>query len=351
MVWRYCYKEVLPFTAMATVECLSVGINTLFKAATLKGMSYFVFILYSYTLCTLLLLPFAFIFRRSGLPPFKFSLLYRIILLGVIGFGSDMCGYNGIKYSSTTLASAFSNLTPAFTFILAVVFRMENLYFRRSSTQAKIIGTVISISGAFVAVLYKGPTLISSSKSNELHQGPLALGTTQTNWVIGGLLFASQYLLLSSWYIVQTQVMKIYPAELIVVFLFILCTTIIAVPVCLIAETNPSAWRLRLDISLVTIIFAGFFGPSFSSVVHTWGLHLKGPVYVSIFKPFSVVIAAAMGVVFLGDSLHLGSVLGAIMLSLGFYGLIWGKAKEEETAREDSYPNLGNTPLLHRHEV
>ncbi|XP_015879186.3 WAT1-related protein At5g40240-like isoform X4 [Ziziphus jujuba] len=268
-----------------------------------------------------------------------------------LSFGSDMCGYNGIKYSSTTLASAFSNLTPAFTFILAVVFRMENLYFRRSSTQAKIIGTVISISGAFVAVLYKGPTLISSSKSNELHQGPLALGTTQTNWVIGGLLFASQYLLLSSWYIVQTQVMKIYPAELIVVFLFILCTTIIAVPVCLIAETNPSAWRLRLDISLVTIIFAGFFGPSFSSVVHTWGLHLKGPVYVSIFKPFSVVIAAAMGVVFLGDSLHLGSVLGAIMLSLGFYGLIWGKAKEEETAREDSYPNLGNTPLLHRHEV
>lgn len=45
------------------------------------------------------------------------------------------------------------------------------------------------------------------------------------------------------------------------------------------------------------------------------------------------------------------SVLGAVILSLGFYGLIWGKAKEEEMASEDSGPNLGKTPLLQRHEV
>lgn len=33
-----------------------------------------------------------------------------------------MLGYTGLKYSSPTLASAMSNLTPAFTFIFALLF-------------------------------------------------------------------------------------------------------------------------------------------------------------------------------------------------------------------------------------
>ena len=36
---------------------------------------------------------------------------------------AQICGYRGIAYSSPTLASAISNLTPAFTFILAIIFR------------------------------------------------------------------------------------------------------------------------------------------------------------------------------------------------------------------------------------
>lgn len=36
---------------------------------------------------------------------------------------SQIMGYTGIIYSSPTLASAISNLVPAFTFILAVIFR------------------------------------------------------------------------------------------------------------------------------------------------------------------------------------------------------------------------------------
>ena len=123
--------------------------------------------------------------------------------------------------------------------------------------------------------------------------------------------------------------MKIYPAEFIQAFLFFLCATIVSTPVCLIAEGNLSAFRLRPDIALAAIVYLvrhvdykriiwllvmfNFhsliyqgIGLSLSTVVHTWGLHLKGPVYVSIFKPLSIAIAAAMGVIFLGDALYLG---------------------------------------------
>ncbi|KAF3965963.1 hypothetical protein CMV_009897 [Castanea mollissima] len=59
----------------------------------------------------------------SSEPTFMLSFLYRILLLGVLGSVAQVCGYKGIEYSSATLASAISNLTPAFTFILALMFR------------------------------------------------------------------------------------------------------------------------------------------------------------------------------------------------------------------------------------
>lgn len=201
---------------------------------------------------------------------------------------------------------------------------------------------------------YKGPTIITTSPSthSESLQRTLASLSSQANWIIGGLLLAAEYLLISIWYIIQTGVMKIYPAEIVVVFFYNLCATIISVPVCFMAEKNLSAWGLKPDIALVSIIYAGLTGSSFNTVVHSWGLHLKGPVYVAIFKPLSVAIAAIMGVLFLADDLHLGSVVGAVIICIGFYAVIWGKATEEGID-EDAASSTGmgvssdvNTPLL-----
>ncbi|XVF58117.1 hypothetical protein PTKIN_Ptkin07bG0037100 [Pterospermum kingtungense] len=354
----YCYKDVLPFTAMVSVECANVGINVLFKAATSKGMSYYIFIAYSYAIATLVLLPLSFILHREVVPPLKLHLISRICLLGLIGFLAQIFSYKGIEYSSPTLASAVGNLSPAFTFILAVLFRIEKIALRSSTTQAKIIGTIVSISGALVVVLYKGPKLFSSSSwtsSSVLLQWPMK-SSSESNWVVGGVLIAVAYLLYSFWYIIQTKVMEIYPQELTVAFSYNLCATVIAIPVAIIAESDLSSWRLTPSIVLVTVLFSGLCS-SFSSSVHIWCLHLKGPVYVVIFKPLSIAIAAFMSAIFLGDALHLGSVIGAIILSMGFYAVIWGKAKEEERIDDDSgLSRLGHlsndkVPLLQRHKM
>lgn len=65
MAGRSCYRDALPFMAMVTMECANVGLNTLFKAATLRGMSYHVFVVYSYSVAALFLLPAPFISNRS----------------------------------------------------------------------------------------------------------------------------------------------------------------------------------------------------------------------------------------------------------------------------------------------
>jgi hypothetical protein len=106
--------------------------------------------------------------------------------------------------------------------------RMEKLALKSSSTRAKIMGTVVSISGALVVVLYEGPTIISTSSRSPSPSPQFPLSTSLSNWVIGGLLLAVEYLLFSMWYIVQvlaryvkfgtTQKKKIRGADLIVAF-------------------------------------------------------------------------------------------------------------------------------------
>ncbi|XVF60372.1 hypothetical protein PTKIN_Ptkin08bG0040000 [Pterospermum kingtungense] len=356
---RCSFKDVLPFTAMVAVECTFVGQSVLFKAASLKGMSYYVFTTYFHIVSTLVLLPLIFIFpSRVVLPPLKFHLVSKIFLLGLLGVLNQICLYKGIAYSSPTLASAISNLTPAFTFILAVLFRLERVALRSSSSRAKIIGTIASISGALVIVLYKGPEVFSatpSTSSSVLIELPSELESPEQNWVIGGILIAVAKLALSFWFILQTQVMEIYPAELIVTFFCILCTTIFSAPVSLIAEPDLSSWRLRPIVAVIAVIYAGVCS-SFAILVLIWTLHLKGPLYVAIFNPLSIAIAAFMSAIFLGDSLHTGSIIGAVIISMGFYAVIWGKAKEKGNEDDSGLSSLetsssGKVPLLQGHKV
>ncbi|KAL0350976.1 UNVERIFIED_CONTAM: WAT1-related protein [Sesamum radiatum] len=325
---RYCYREVFPFTAIVAMECANVGLNTLFKLATRHGMSRHVFLVYAYAIAALLLLPAPFFSRRSPvLPSLNFVILSKIFLLAVVGYTSQIMGYTGINYASPTLASAMSNLSPAFTFVLAVIFRMEKLVLSSKSSRAKVVGTVVSISGAFVVTFYKGPSISSSSSTPvSLHQ---SVQSTQSNWMIGSLFLAVEYVLVAIWYIIQTHIMKGYPAESTVVFFYTFCVSILAAVVGFFAEEDSSKWTIRPSVALASVLCSGIFGCCLNNIVHTWALHLRGPVYVTMFKPLSIAIAAAMGVIILGDTLYLGSIIGATIIAIGFYTVMWGKTKEE----------------------
>ncbi|PIN23558.1 hypothetical protein CDL12_03721 [Handroanthus impetiginosus] len=359
---NYCSQEVLPFTAMVVAECLTVGLTTIYKAAVLKGLSYHIFMTYSYALSAILILPLAFIFhRKQTLPPFTFLVLGKFCLLGVLGFISQSLGYSGISYSNPTLAAALCNITPATTFILAVLLRVEKLNFKATSGQAKIVGTLVSIGGALVAVLYEGHVLISAHRKNKLNS-PLfstnyelssANTSAQSNWILGGVLLSASYVFLSLWDTAQAKFVREYPAEFILVFFYNLSSCIISLPVGFYFEPNLTAWKLTADVRLYSILYSGIIGSGFGTMVRTWGLRVKGPVYVALFKPLSIAIAAILGVSFLGDDLYLGSVVGSVIISMGFYTVIWGKGKEEV----DDYDvgslshDAAEAPLLTSHIV
>ncbi|XP_061369727.1 WAT1-related protein At3g28050-like isoform X1 [Gastrolobium bilobum] len=354
---RSCSKDLLPFVVLVANECSNTGLFTLFKAATLQGMSNFVFVTYAYALATIVLLPVSFFYRRSRVvPPLSFSILSKIALLGVIGCSSQILGYVGISYSSPTLSSAISNLIPAFTFMLAIICRMEKIVVKSRTTLAKVMGSIISISGGLIVTFYKGPSIIiaDNSPSFQLPQSNGILISVDTSWVIGGLLLTACNILLTLWFIVQVEILREFPDELTMVFFYNMCAAIVAATVGLFAERNTSAWKIRPDISLISIVCTGIFNKFLSSLIYAWAIHLKGPVYVAMFKPISIVIAVAMGVMFLGDNLHVGSIIGATIISIGFYTVMWGKAteeKEEENVGNQESPTAENVPLLRSYKT
>ncbi|KAG8482821.1 hypothetical protein CXB51_024106 [Gossypium anomalum] len=318
------WKElVIPCIAMVAVECSNVTGGILFKAASFKRMSYFVFTAYSYLLSTLVFLFIAGLFKRKTLlPPLKFPLFSRIFLIGLLGFPGQLCLFKGIQLSSPTLASAIGNLTPALIFMLAVFFRIEKVAIRSSSCQAKIIGTFTSIFGALVITFYKGPKLFSLSSSVSL-QRSLVFMSYESNWIIGGLLEAVAYLILSLAYIIQSQVMKIYPEEITVNLFSGLFGTIISLPICILAEPNLSSWELSsnyLKVALLAFLAGlGTFRVMFWISVHVWGIRLKGPVFVASFRPTSIAIAVVMSAIFLGEACVRNSnfIYGIVFRTMG----------------------------------
>ncbi|CAA7055298.1 unnamed protein product [Microthlaspi erraticum] len=72
---------------MIAVECVTVGSTTLFKAATLRGLSFYVFVFYTYAVATLVLFPLSLILGRSrSLPSAVSPVFFKIFLLALVGY-------------------------------------------------------------------------------------------------------------------------------------------------------------------------------------------------------------------------------------------------------------------------
>ncbi|XP_057486749.1 WAT1-related protein At5g40240-like isoform X2 [Actinidia eriantha] len=329
MEWWSCVRSALPLAAMISVECTAVGLSTLSKAAMTKGMSTYVFIVYYNALSTIILFPF--IVSRKKRASLTISLVCRFFLLSLLGSLAQMLGYTGLKFGSPTLSHAMSNLIPVFTYLLAIIFSMEDFDFGSSSGVAKLLGALVSVLGAFIIALYKGKQILMTSSPSEFPHR--LLYSQQSNWALGGLLLASCYVLAAMRIIFQTAVVREFPEKITIVFFFCFFSTILCGSFSLLMERNPNKWKLRPDIELIAITCSD-----------------KGPVFVAMFSPLGIAIAVAMGVLFLGDHVYFGSVVGAVIITLGFYTVMWGKAKERRLVPDNRIcafeSSSERTPLL-----
>ncbi|XP_048319311.2 WAT1-related protein At1g70260 isoform X2 [Ziziphus jujuba] len=310
--------EVVPFVVMVVMEGCTIALTIFAKTVmTKKGMSPFVFVVYMHALSSLILLPYSFIFHYKD----------RITI-------SQNLAFLGLSYSSPIVVCAMGLLIPSLSFILSIILRKTKLDWRNSSFRAKVTGTIISFMGATMVELYKGPLIRKSKLSSSSHPSYptinkfLIYSSKPEYWVLGGILLATSSLSVSVWNNVQVGTVKQYPQVMKLVSFYSLFGTIQSAMLCLFLERNPDAWKLKVDTELLLIGLSAVFAGLIRSHVHMWCMQLKGPFYVPIFKPFGIVFATIFGVIL--SAVHYGSVIGAIIIGTGYFGVMYGQLKEEE---------------------
>nr|XP_043638985.1 WAT1-related protein At5g40230-like [Erigeron canadensis] len=328
------------YIGMVGTQVAQVLLMIFSKAAIADGMSSYSFIFYSNALASLILLPLSLFFNSSpNNPPLSFNVLCGFFIVGLFGFLAQISGYTGVSLSSATLGTTLLNLIPGFTFILAIFCGMEAANIKSATTQAKFIGTVVSIAGAVIMTLYQGPPILSSTLESELTKNLLV---QPSNWVLGGILLSVDALFASMYIVSQAFVLKKHPSVIKLMFSYCFVCTILSVIASLVVGADLSGFNIQPRNRLLSVLYSGVFGYAFQVTVQSWCVQKRGPLFVAMFHPVGIVISNLIGVVFLGDGFYLGGLLGSIIVVIGFYTVMWGKAKEKKTLEV----NLGGSSKM-----
>ncbi|GAY32549.1 hypothetical protein CUMW_002970 [Citrus unshiu] len=288
-------------------SCCYAGLNIISKVSLDKGMSRYVLVVYAHAFATLATAVLAILFERKNKSKITKSILRDIFFLGLLGavLGRTLF-FAGLEYTSPTFASAMANIIPCITFILAVVFRMERLDISKLSAQAKIAGTLVALGGAILSTLYKGIVVISPHRRHGNQTDGISKVFLDGNWIKGSLMLFISYLSFAAFFIVQTWTIKKYPAPITLTSLSCSAGTLLASIMTAILDHKPASWRLSWNITLLAPIYSGIVVIGITVYAQTLVIREKGPVFMTAFTPSSTVIVAIMGLLILGEELHLG---------------------------------------------
>ncbi|KAK4366869.1 hypothetical protein RND71_014749 [Anisodus tanguticus] len=247
-------------------------------------------------------------------------------------------------FTTATFSSAMSNLTPAVTLNFAVFLGMESLDIRRLAGKAKLLGTLLGIGGALVLNLYKGMKInLWSINIHCLHTANATATTAQQTHsnVLGSVLAFLSCASYASWLILQGKMRQRYPMYSSTA-LMCFCGAIQAGIYAFIRERDPSAWKLGWNIRLFIPAYAGIASSGVGVTIIAWCTKLKGPLYVSSFYPLALIFVTIVGTIVLHEELHLGSIIGSILIVIGLYVVLWGKAEEKRVAETEALKSNNN---------
>ncbi|GAU20155.1 hypothetical protein TSUD_352170 [Trifolium subterraneum] len=244
----------LPIMVMVLIQSLYAGLTLGIRIVLLEGMSPMVFVVYRYAFATIVLAPIAYL---SGIT------LDQNLLA------------EGLYLVSSSVTSVMCNVVPAVTFVIAAFVGMEKVNIPSLRTIAKILGTIICVSGAVCIALLKGPKLLNAQN---VVPPKSIMGTTlgnDENWLLG----------------------------------------------CLILFGSCVAWS-------VWLILQGVMGSAVALCLQAWCISKRGPVFSAMFTPVCTIIVTVLAALLLHEEIYIGSLIGGIGVIIGLYIVLWGKAED-----------------------
>ncbi|XP_022752275.1 WAT1-related protein At1g25270-like [Durio zibethinus] len=296
-------------------QVIGAGVNILYKVSYNVGFSLRILVVYQFIVATICILPFALIVDRGALGQNIFAASFA--------------------FASVTYLAAISNLSLAVTYMLAIVFRMETFTLATWPGKFKLIGTVISITGAMIISFYSGPNIHLWSTSVDLlqHHGIAAL--TQVQRPVYGIMLAfSSCVCFAIFLTILTMMSRTYSYPVFSSLLFMCSSsTVLSTIYAISIERDWSAWYLAQDASAIT--YSGILASGLSVMLATWCARQQGPVFVFATSPLALIFTALMGPTLLHEEIHLGSVIGGLLIIIGTYATLWGKSAETQSRRDD----------------
>ncbi|KAF4349015.1 hypothetical protein CsatB_009761 [Cannabis sativa] len=325
------YETSKPYFAMISLQFGYAGMNIITKVSLNRGMSHYVLVVYRHAIATAVIAPFAIYFERKAQPKITFPVFMQLFILALLGPVIDQnFYYAGLKFTSPTFSCAMSNMLPAMTFVMAVLCGMEKVDMKRVRCQAKVVGTSVTVAGAMLMTLYKGPIVeMVWSRHIQPKESDVADTTAEKHWFLGSIFLIIATLAWASLFVLQNKALKTYKNhQLSLTTLVCLIGTIQAVAVTFVAEHKLSVWSIGWDMNLLAAAYAGIVTSSISYYVQGIVMKKRGPVFATAFSPLMMIIVAIMGSFILAEKIFLGSVLGAVLIVIGLYSVLWGKHKE-----------------------
>uniref|UniRef100_A0A0A9G9N8 WAT1-related protein n=1 Tax=Arundo donax TaxID=35708 RepID=A0A0A9G9N8_ARUDO len=104
-------------------------------------------------------------------------------------------------------------------------------------------------------------------------------------------------------------------------------------------EHDTKAWSIGFDMRLFTAVYSGIMCSGVAYYVQGIVIKERGPVFVTAFSPLCMIIVTVLGSFILSEVITLGRLIGAIIIVVGLYALIWGKNNDhvKQIDNEDKF--------------
>ncbi|GER37748.1 nodulin MtN21 /EamA-like transporter family protein [Striga asiatica] len=332
-------NNMKPYLAMVALQFGYAGMYIISLVSLKSGFSHWILVVYRHVVATLVVSPFAYFLEKKTRPKLTKSIFLKIVVLAFLEPVLDQnMYYLGMQYTSATFASATVNVLPAITFILAVIFRLEKIKLKKVHSLAKVTGTAITLTGAMLMTLYKGPVvdILWYSHGSAHHKAAAAAAGSDQHWVTGTIMLLSCVVGWAGFFILQNKTLEEYPAELSLTSLVCVTGMIEGGIVAVIMKHDKNSWAVGFDSRLLAAVYSGIVCSGIAYYTQSKVNKIRGPVFVTAFSPLSMIITAVLGAIVLAEQVHLGSLIGAVIIVIGLYSVVWGKSKERSSLEKEA---------------
>ncbi|XP_024988841.1 WAT1-related protein At2g39510 [Cynara cardunculus var. scolymus] len=330
--WLRSADRLKPYLGVLFLQLGYAFNGIIVKSALNKGLNPCTFSVYRNIAAVIAFGPFALYFERKLRPQMTLSVFLKIMLLAQLEPVMDqILYYTGMKYTTVTFAIAMCNILPALTFFMAWIFRLEKVNIRRLHSQGKIIGTFVTVGGAMVMTLVNGPPIpLPWTNLSRVHHPRASEEPSQADHLKGAIMITAGCFFWASFYILQAVTLKKYPAQLSLTTLICTMGALQGTVMTLVIEKGKTGiWSIKWDTKLLATLYSGIVRSGASYYISGLVMKEKGPFFVTAFNPLGMVIVVIVSSFTLGEQMDLGRVVGAIIIVIGLYLIIWGKSKDK----------------------